>query len=199
MIKWVNQLIDRALALVPGRFWVLWETGNHYWARAVWPLLGIGAILTAGLFFLTFGRAVLDASSEVPVRVVDGDYLGTLPRPIGPSLIDPIANLFRKQPDFKLMAIRRIPPIAPGSGMPHPYVGLCTNCHLYVNGPPPGSQFKTPVGAMLEQLSRLHKLGPPIRPNAEIPHPPAGRCIKCHDIVVKIPIEPVPGGFIWKL
>ena len=198
-MKWWDQAVTRIQALVPAWAQTAWKRFNDYWGTAVLPVMAIGTVLTAGLFFLTFGRAVLDVNSEVPVRVVDGDYLGTLPRPIGPSLFDPLANLFRKQPDFKLMAIRRIPPIVAGDAMPHPYVGPCTNCHLYVGGPGPGSQYKTPVGAMLEQLSRLHKLGPPIWPNAEIPHPPAGRCIKCHDIVVKVPIEPTVGGFIWRL
>ncbi len=198
-MRWLDLILARIEALVPGWVWAAWARFNLYWGRAVMPLMAVAAVVAAGLFFLTFGRAVVDVTAEVPVRVVDGDYLGTLPRPIGPSLFDPLANLFRQRPDFKMMAIRRIPPIVPGTGMPHPYVGLCTNCHLYVGGPGPGSQFKTPVGAMLEQLSRLHKLGPPIWPNAEIPHPPAGRCIKCHDIVVKVPIQPTPAGFIWKL
>ncbi|CAK0765512.1 Magnetosome protein MamT [uncultured Gammaproteobacteria bacterium] len=162
------------------------------------PLLAVAIVLASGLFLLAFGRAIFGVNSEVSVRMVDGDYLGTLPRPVGPSLFDPLADLFKARPDYKLMAIKRIPPIVAGGGMPHPYVGPCTNCHLYVGGPGPGSQYKTPVGAVLEQLSRLHKLGPPIRPNAEIPHPPAGRCIKCHDIVVKVPIESTPGGYIWQ-
>lgn len=195
----LDRALERLQALVPARVREAWGWFNQRWARAVLPLLALGVVLTAALFFLTFGRAVLDVNAEVPVRVVDGDYLGTLPRPIGPSLFDPLTNLFRSQPDYKLMAIRRIPPIVAGGGMPHPYVGPCTNCHLYVGGPGPGTQYKTPVGAMLEQLSKLHKLGPPIWPNAEIPHPPAGRCIKCHDIVVKIPIQPTQSGFIWKL
>ncbi len=198
-MKWLDRLIDRIQALVPAKVWLAWDWFNERWARAVLPLMALGVVVAAGLFFVTFGRAVMDVNAEVPVRVVDGDYLGTLPRPISPTLLDPLTNLFRQQPDFKMMAIRRIPPIVAGSGMPHPYVGACTNCHLYVGGPGPGSQFKTPVGAMLEQLSRLHKLGPPIWPNAEIPHPPAGRCIKCHDIVVKVPIQRTQGGFIWKL
>ncbi len=198
-MSWLDRLLNCIQALVPQRVWSAWDWFNERWGRAVMPLMALGVVMAAGLFFVTFGRAVMDVNAEVPVRVVDGDYLGTLPRPISPTLLDPLTNLFRQQQDFKLMAIRRIPPIVAGTGMPHPYVGACTNCHLYVGGPGPGSQFKTPVGAMLEQLSRLHKLGPPIWPNAEIPHPPAGRCIKCHDIVVKVPIQRTQGGFIWKL
>ena len=145
----------------------------------------LAVVITAGLFFLTFGKAIFGSPRDVSVRVIDGDYLGVLPRPVDPSLFDPLIRLFKRPAGYQLMTIRRIPPIVAGGGMPHPYVGPCTNCHLYVGGPGPGSQYKTPVGAVLEQLSRLHKLGPPIWPDAEIPHPPAGRCIKCHDIVVK--------------
>ena len=176
-----------------------WNRFNRYWPTKVLPLIALATVLAAGLFFLTFGRAILGVNADVSVRVVDGDYLGQLPPPIGPSLLDPLTNLFKTRSDYKMMVLKSIPPIVAGGGMPHPYVGACTNCHLYIGGPGPGTQFKTPVGAMLEQLSRLHKLGPPIWPNAEMPHPAAGRCVKCHDIVVKVPIEPTPGGFLWKL
>lgn len=162
------------------------------------PLLAVGVAVAAALFFVTFGKAIFGTPRDVSVRVIDGDYLGVLPRPVDPSLLDPLTRLFSKPADYQLMTIQRIPPIQPGGGMPHPYVGPCTNCHLYVGGPGPGSQYKTPVGAVLEQLSRLHKLGPPIWPDAEIPHPPAGRCIKCHDIVVKTPADPKSGGLIWQ-
>ena len=198
-MNWLDRTLVQVRALIPPKLLSAWTRFNEVWGAAVVPVLAVGVVLTGAMFFLTFSRAVVDAGADVPVRVLDGDFLGSLPRPIGPSLFDPLLKLFQKQPDFKLMAIRRIPPITAGGGMPHPFVGPCTNCHLYVGGPGPGTQYKTPVGAMLEQLSRLHKLGPPIWPNAEMPHPPAGRCIKCHDIVVKIPIEPTPGGFIWKL
>jgi hypothetical protein len=198
MIDW-RQLADWVRSRLPAPAVELWQRFNHYWPARITPVLAIAIILVAGLFFVTFGRAILGIGAEVSVRVINGDYLGTLPRPVSASLFDPLANLFQKRPDYKLMAIKSIPPIVAGGGMPHPYVGPCTNCHLYVGGPGPGAQYKTPVGAVLEQLSRLHKLGPPIKPNAEIPHPPAGRCIKCHDIVVKVPIESTPSGFIWKM
>ncbi len=199
MNEWWDRLLSRARALVPPKLWLVWEHLVLRASRATLPVLAIATLLATAMFFVTFGRAILGVNADVSVRVVDGDYLGSLPRPVDPSLFDPISNFFRAKPDYKLMAIKAIPPIVMGGGMPHPYVGPCTNCHLYVGGPGPGSQFKTPVGAMLEQLSRLHKLGPPIWPNAEMPHPPAGRCIKCHDIVVKIPIDPSPSGFRWKL
>jgi hypothetical protein len=31
-------------------------------------------------------------------------------------------------------------------------------------------------------------VGPPILPDTTMNHPSAGRCIKCHDIVVEVPI-----------
>ncbi|MEI6984555.1 MAG: magnetochrome domain-containing protein [Rhodospirillaceae bacterium] len=197
MNRW-NRLIALTRAQIAVPVLEAWRRFNRFWPQGITPVIAIATVLASGLFFLTFGRAILGVNSDVSMRVVDGDYLGTLPQPVSPSLFDPLANLFRRAPDYKLMVIRRIPPIVTGSGMPHPYVGACTNCHLYVDGPGPGTQYKTPVGALLEQLSRLHKLGPPIWPNADIPHPPAGRCIKCHDIVVKLPVEQTPGGFIWK-
>ena len=150
------------------------------------------------LFFSTFGKAIFGTPRDVAVRVIDADYLGLLPRPVDPRLFDPLRSLVPQQADYRLMTIRRIPPIQAGTPMPHPYVGSCLHCHLYVGGPGPGAQYKTPVGALLEELSRLHKLGPPIWPDAQMPHPPAGRCIKCHDIVVKQPLSPTPGGFIWQ-
>ena len=82
--------------------------------------------------------------------------------------------------------------------MPHPFVGDCQDCHLFVDGPPPGSQPKTAVGAALGELSKVKKLGPPLRPISNRPHPPAGRCIICHDIVVKVPIKKKKNGFIWE-
>ncbi|CAH2598668.1 protein of unknown function [Rhodovastum atsumiense] len=155
-------------------------------------------IVMVGLFFFTFGRAIFSPPRDESLRVISGGYLGTLPHPVDPALFDPVLRLFHQDADYKLMRIRRIPPVQAGSGMPHPYVGPCTNCHLYVGGPGPGSQYKTPVGAIIEELSRLHKLGPPIWPDARMPHPPAGRCIKCHDIVVKQPIDPNVSHFIWQ-
>jgi len=177
---------------------IYWGRLNTVSPRAVIPVMAIAVVMTGGLFFVTFGKAIFGSDRDVALRVIDGDYLGVLPRPVSSSLFDSLVNLFKKRADYTLMTIRRIPPIMAGGPMPHPYVGPCTNCHLYVGGPGPGSQYKTPVGAVLEQLSRLHKLGPPIWPDAEIPHPPAGRCIKCHDIVVKTPVAPKPGGFIWQ-
>ena len=131
-------------------------------------------------------------------RRADGIVLGRMPLPMEPSILAPVDKLLAPPPRYRLMTIQHIPPVTPGGGMPHPYVGDCRNCHLMVGGPPPGSQFKTPVGAVLENLSRVRKLGPPILPTSRQPHPPAGRCIKCHDIVVKVPIERNT-GIRWRL
>ncbi|CAK0756299.1 Magnetosome protein MamT [Azospirillaceae bacterium] len=185
--RWLNQRLQNLLQWVENR-----------WGHPALLALVAAAVIIAPLFFITLGKAVIGNARDVPMRIVDGDYFGALPRPVSPWLIDPLLRMFQKQDKFRLMTIRRIPPIQAGGGMPHPYVGVCTNCHLYVGGPGPGSQHKTPVGAILEQLSRLHKLGPPIWPDAEMPHPSAGRCIKCHDIVVKVPVDPKSSGFIWQ-
>jgi len=132
------------------------------------------------------------------IRRVTGLVMGRLPLPTDPSILSPLDRLLKPPVRYKLVSIQHIPSIKPGTGMPHPFVGDCKHCHLFVGGPPPGSQFKTPVGAILENLSRVRKVGPPILPVSRMPHPPAGRCIKCHDIVVKVPIE-ATSGVRWRL
>ena len=132
------------------------------------------------------------------VRRATGLVMGRLPLPTEPSLMTPLQNWLAPPVRYKLVSIQHIPSIKPGTGMPHPFVGDCKNCHLFVGGPPAGSQFKTPVGAILENLSRVRKVGPPILPTSRMPHPPAGRCIKCHDIVVKVPSDP-NAGVRWRL
>jgi len=44
-------------------------------------------------------------------------------------------------------------------------------------------------GAAPESLTTLRKPGPPLRPDTRLPHLAAGRCMKCHDIVIKVPVE----------
>ena len=95
------------------------------------------------------------------------------------------------------MTIHHIPKIDRGAPTPHPFVGDCNRCHLYTGGPPAGRQPKTPVGTVLEELSKVKKLGPPLRPKSSRPHPPAGRCIKCHDIVVNIPVKKISNSYEW--
>ena len=95
------------------------------------------------------------------------------------------------------MRITHIPRIQQGATMPHPYVGICINCHLIVGGAKAGSQDKTPVGALYEAISEnVVKLGPPIRATSKRPHPAAGRCIKCHDLMIMQPVE--KGFFRWQ-
>jgi hypothetical protein len=159
----------------------------------------VAVLVVAGLAWETFGDEVAGVVSQLSVRTVEGVYFGTMPAPVQPSLTDPAADAFAPEKRYRLMTIRRIPRIDEGGPLPHPYVGDCKNCHLYRGGPGPGSQTKTPVAAVLERLSRVTKLGPPLRPTSRLPHPPAGRCIKCHDIVVKVPVERKKGGFLWRL
>jgi Magnetochrome domain len=132
------------------------------------------------------------------LRRATGLVMGRLPLPTEPSMLSPIQRWLSPPLRYKLVSIQHIPSIRPGTGMPHPFVGDCKQCHLFVGGAPAGSQFKTPVGAILENLSRVRKVGPPILPTSRMPHPPAGRCIKCHDIVVKVPSEPT-AGVRWRL
>ena len=162
-----------------------------------WGLAGIVllvVVVCAGLGWEYFGSGFHGIST---IRRMDGMIFGRLPLPTEPSLLAGIDNAMAPAPEYELMTIKHIPPVPPASGMPHPYVGDCRNCHLLVGGPPAGSQFKTPVGAVMERLSRVRKLGPPILPTSQQPHPPAGRCIKCHDIVVKVPLE--KNGMRWRL
>lgn len=166
-----------------------------------WSLLAILSLLVViglGLLWDGAGGAMGTLSGVSSVRRAEGLLLGRLPLPTEPSIFAPIDKLLAPPERYRLMTIRHIPPVTAGGGMPHPYVGDCRNCHLLVGGPPAGSQFKTPVGAIMENLSRVRKLGPPILPTSRQPHPPAGRCIKCHDIVVKVPVEP-NSGVRWRL
>lgn len=160
----------------------------------------IALALAAGLAWEVLGGEFADVTSLFSLRSWEAIVLGDRPVPVEPSLIDPvIAKLEPSGPSYRLMTIRHIPRIRKGGGMPHPYVGDCRTCHLYIDGPGAGTQPKTPVGVLLERLSQVHKLGPPLRPNTRQPHPPAGRCIKCHDIVVKVPVEKETGGLLWRL
>jgi hypothetical protein len=166
-----------------------------------WGLLAILSLLVViglGLLWDVAGGPMGKLSGLSSVRRAEGLLLGRLPLPTEPSIFAPIDKLLAPPERYRLMTIRHIPPVTAGGGMPHPYVGDCRNCHLLVGGPPAGSQFKTPVGAIMENLSRVRKLGPPILPTSRQPHPPAGRCIKCHDIVVKVPVEP-NSGVRWRL
>jgi hypothetical protein len=156
-------------------------------------------LMVLGLAWKTFGVKADIMDSVFSARAVDAILLGRLPPPVEPSITDPILDAMVPMKRYHLMTIRHIPAIKRKARMSHPYVGECRNCHLFVRGPKLGSQPKTPVGALLERLSRVHKLGPPLRPTSQLPHPPAGRCIKCHDIVVKVPVDKKKDGFLWNL
>jgi hypothetical protein len=134
---------------------------------------------------------------DVSPRALKNAYTGRLPKPTEPGLTDPLQALIAPQQQYKPMRITHIPQIDMAQKMPHPFVGACINCHLIKGGAKAGSQYKTPVGAVLETLSsKVGKLGPSIVPSSERPHPPAGRCIKCHDIVVQVPVEKT--GYMWR-
>ena len=157
-------------------------------------------LLALGLAWEMLGYKVETIDPALTARNVQGIFLGRLPRPVEPSITDPILNSLMPKKRSHLMTIRHIPAIERTAAMPHPFVGECQNCHLFIQGPKAGSQPKTPVGALLERLSRVHKLGPPLEPTSRQPHPAAGRCIKCHDIVVKVPVDNQDnGGFLWNL
>ena len=120
-------------------------------------------------------------------RQAQGEVFGALPKLRQPGVTDPLVDSIGG-PRVRQVVIKRIPRITRNMRMPHPYWGDCANCHLFKDGPGPGQQWKTPVGSALEAVSTIIKVGPPIRPNANRPHPPAGRCIKCHDIVIDAPV-----------
>ncbi|HIJ62810.1 MAG TPA: magnetochrome domain-containing protein [Rhodospirillaceae bacterium] len=161
----------------------------------VWATIALLALIAVGL---SWGKLDGPIPAATTARRAEGLLMGRLPLPMEPSILSPLERALEPPKRYKLMTIRHIPPITPGTGMPHPFVGDCVHCHLLTGGPPPGSQYKTPVGAVLENLSRVKKLGPPILPTSQQPHPPAGRCIKCHDIVVKVPVDR-KAGVKWQL
>ena len=169
---------------------------------AKWYLLIIiAAIVTAALLWRYNGEFGSELVSSISPRHAEAIYFGKLPAPTSPSLSDPVTDMVPKASgNVQMMQIHAIPAIKPGAPMVHPFVGDCTNCHLLIGGAPAGSQPKTPVGAVLEEIStNVGKMGPPIRPNSHRPHPAAGRCIKCHNLVVKVPVTKKKGGFIWNL
>ena len=141
-------------------------------------------LILAGLAWETTDGKSL---SRLFVRTVEGFSLGRVPTPAGTGITGLVKQTIAPSKRYRLMVIKHIPRIRRGEPMPHPDVGACRQCHLYRGGPGPGSQPKSPVGAVLENLSKIQYLGPPLVPYSELPHPPAGRCIKCHDIVVKAP------------
>ncbi len=165
---------------------------QHFSGRRPGVLLLV--LVLAGLVWETTGDKSL---SRLFVRTVEGFFLGRMPGPAETGIAGWAQQTIFPSKRFRLMAIKHIPYIGNDQPMPHPYVGTCQQCHLYYGGPGPGNQPKSPVGAVLETLSRIQKLGPPLVPNTEMPHPSAGRCIKCHDIVVKVPRKNTGDGMRW--
>lgn len=131
------------------------------------------------------------------VRTVEGFSLGRMPAPGETGIVGSMANIIAPSKHYRLMTVKKIPRIRSGDSRPHPYVGTCEQCHLYHGGPGPGAQFITPIGKALEFMSYIQKLGPPLVPNSVRPHPPGGRCIKCHDIVVKVPRNNKDNNMRW--
>jgi hypothetical protein len=156
-------------------------------------------LIVAGLLWQSYGGRVADGNPALSSRVASGVFLGRMPGPAEQSLAESVQNTLRPGREYRLMTIRHIPRIAPGEPMPHPFVGECTNCHLFDGGAPAGSQPITPVGEALQRASQVKKLGPPILPTSARPHPPAGRCIKCHDLVVQVPVDKKDDGLRWVL
>ncbi len=149
---------------------------------SIWGFVII-TLLGTGFFWV---KMVEDPSR----RAATNGLMGRLPKPTEPSLFDPTIDLINPQTEYRPMRIIHIPRIKPGATMPHPYVGVCINCHLIIGGAKAGSQGKTPIGALYEAFSKnVVKLGPPIKATSERPHPAAGRCIKCHDLIVMQPLE----------
>ncbi len=162
--------------------------------RFAWPLI-ITALLALGVLareplqkWLQPLQGVVDfVGADRLSRRLQGEVLGSMPKPTQPSISGTVQELVADQ-KVRRMVVRRIPQITPGQRRPHGSWGPCIKCHLFKGGPPPGSQSITPVGKVWEKISTYHKVGPPILPNSTIPHPPSGRCIKCHDIVILMPI-----------
>jgi len=154
----------------------------------------IGAVLVAVaavlIGFLLSDRLVDTFHKLVSHKVsrqLEGEVLGLVPKPVQPDLLDPALKLFSSKKTRKVV-IKRVPRISDGVIMPHTYWGRCEKCHLIRGGQAASSQRKSFFGKALEKVSTLKKVGPPILPDSHRPHPAAGRCIKCHDIVIEMPI-----------
>ncbi len=149
---------------------------------SIWALI---LIIGSGVYLL-FG----DTDTEAHMHEIKGVFTGRLPKPSEPDFFQPLHDLAAPKPNYQLKRISHIPMISYDQTMPHPYVGVCKYCHLFKGGAPAGSLPKTPIGAMLEEFSKdINKLGPDLLPTSQRPHPAAGRCVKCHDFYVKVPLD----------
>ncbi|MGN7613619.1 magnetosome protein MamT [Magnetococcales bacterium HHB-1] len=156
----------------------------------IWGLLVVAVLLVLVIALGLFGKEkwlgdLFSSPAQVPSRQLRGEILGMMPKPANPTMRESIVNTVAPKP-LKRMVVKHIPQLSPGAAMPHPYWGPCTKCHLIRGGAPAGSQPATPVAKVWEKVSALQKVGPPILPNSSRPHPPSGRCIKCHDVVVQV-------------
>ncbi|MBF0123869.1 MAG: magnetochrome domain-containing protein [Magnetococcales bacterium] len=172
------------------------KVGRFNLRSGFWPVVGpiVGVIalislIAAGLFWPgSWSNKLASLGIGNPTRQVHGEVLGTMPKPTQPLLVEPLVDIV-SPPRLQKMLVKRIPTIDPGAIKPHPNWGPCTNCHLIRGGAPAGSQPATPVAKVWEQVSVYHKVGPPILPNSSRPHPPSGRCIKCHDVLVYVQVK----------
>ncbi len=158
---------------------------------------GSMALVAAGLFFL-FGEHSGKYSVQISDPVARRAFLGEPLAPAERSLITR-ESVNGSTADYQLATIRHIPRIVRSAPIPHPYVGKCDNCHVFVGDTGPGIQAATRIGQILEDFAKVRKLGPPLRPDSKRPHPKAGRCIKCHDIMIKVPVNAAANGPEWVL
>ena len=159
------------------------KTGGFKGWVAIVGMIGLVGAIGYGLMR---SGPLLTWTGLEPTSQVQGEVFGAIPKPTQPSLREPVLELVKPASNLQKMLVKHIPPIDPGAKMPHPSWGPCTQCHLFRGGPPPGSQPATPVAKVWEQISVYYKVGPPILPNSARPHPPSGRCIKCHDVLVYV-------------
>ena len=161
--------------------------GRQAWSRLAWAVVLVVLIVGGSQggdavkeFFARFG-------TDGVTRRLQGEVFGSMPKPTQPGMGDAVKDVLHLKKTRRIV-VKRIPQIKPGQRIPHSYWGPCLKCHLFVGGAPPGSQPITPVGKVWEKVSSITKVGPPILPTSRIPHPPSGRCIKCHDIVIEVPL-----------
>ncbi|MBF0154467.1 MAG: magnetochrome domain-containing protein [Magnetococcales bacterium] len=158
-------------------------------AKPLSSMLMVLVILGAGALLYEKYKGTLAEWTQTRLpRFIRGEIFGSMPTPTEPTMPDVVIDTMQVQPARSVkMVVRRLPIIAHNAKIPHTYWGPCTRCHLIRGGDPPGSQPITPVGKVLERVSSIYKIGPPILPDSTRHHPAAGRCIKCHDIVVQMP------------
>ena len=134
-------------------------------------------VVVGFMFYLGTGL-MIENEATTKVR---GMIMGRYAKPTEPQQLEPVLEFFSKEKKKKVV-ILRIPKIREGMRMPHPYWGSCDKCHLFEDRI--FSASITPYGKIMQKISTIKKVGPAILPDSYRPHPGAGRCIKCHDIVI---------------